>query len=106
MANDVLFPKLNSFRFHYKNEDVNGFEVFVTRYAKTMKSIDVDIDETCNQKSINILMTGLSQMSQLIDLRLRFKTNLTAGIPVLFNGLLACFLVYFFAAFVSTFTIK
>src|SRR3981189_2012817 len=35
---------------------------------QTMKSIKVTIDGNCDEKSIDILMTGLSQMPQFIDL--------------------------------------
>ncbi|CAG2164705.1 unnamed protein product, partial [Oppiella nova] len=70
---DVLFKRLTSFQFTYSNEDVKCFDVFVNRYQNQMKSMDVFIDETSEdllQKSVDILMSGLSRMRALIDLKI------------------------------------
>ncbi|CAG2171210.1 unnamed protein product [Oppiella nova] len=67
--------KNETLRFEYSSEVAKDFVVFVDNYKDIMKSIDVTIDGTCNAKSVDILMTGLSQMRALIDLKIKCENN-------------------------------
>ena len=80
----VVFKRLRKVFIVYTKQDINCFLKFVRNYGKSLKAIEVIIDRSCDETAIAVLMTGLSQMQALIDLRVvgsRLDDDMMALIP-------------------------
>ena len=51
-------------------DDKNCFKQFTDCYKNQLKSIDISINNSCDESCVDILITSLSQMYKLIDLKI------------------------------------
>ncbi|CAG2115165.1 unnamed protein product, partial [Medioppia subpectinata] len=71
--NEILFPKLKTFRFRYTAEDSDRFEGFVRNYKTIIKSLYINIDYNCDKQSFDNLMDCLPQIVSLNELSISVK---------------------------------
>jgi hypothetical protein len=75
-GNEVSFARLQKIHIYFDTENANHFETFAKSYRNTVKAIDVFVDDfNTDDKCIDILMTGLSRMPALVDLKVTFKPD-------------------------------
>jgi hypothetical protein len=75
--NEVLFHRFHTLRVIYNNDYHNTFVQFVDTYKHSMKSIHVQIYRDYDNTTIAAVMTGLSQMWALIDLKIVYPNHYT-----------------------------
>ncbi|XP_054156839.1 uncharacterized protein LOC128955213 [Oppia nitens] len=78
----TVFNQLQRLSLLYANKDTDRFERFVANYGRTMRTVSVMTSFSLNRVASDILLTGLSQMSRLVSIEIKYYPSQTFSVSI------------------------